>query len=91
MGATSERRQTRIIDNENTTEFENNINELTCTQCQNGSYEIIDKNDLFETLVKMAEKAEAKIEIISTDTEEGEMLSKAFGGIAAILSYRQSY
>jgi len=85
------KKETRIIDNENTTEFENNINELTCTQCQNGSYEILEKTDLFETLVKMAEKAEAKIEIISTDTEEGEMLSKAFGGIAAILRYRQSY
>ena len=83
--------ETRIIDNENTTEFENNINELSCSQCQNGTYEIIDKTDLFETLVKIAEKAEAKIEIISTDTEEGEMLSKAFGGIAAILRYRQSY
>jgi len=83
--------ETRIVDNNNTQEFENNINELSCIQCQSGKTEILDKTDLFETLIKMAEKAEAKIEVISTDTEEGEMLSKAFGGIAAILRYRQSY
>ena len=83
--------ETRITDNENTVEFENKINELSCTQCQNGNYEILEKTDLFEALVKMAEKAEAKIEVISKHTEEGEMLSKAFGGIAAILRYRQSY
>jgi len=83
--------ETRITDNENTAEFEDKINELSCTQCQNGNYEILEKTDLFEALVKMAEKAEAKIEVISKYTEEGEMLSKAFGGIAAILRYRQSY
>ena len=28
-----------------------------------------------------------KVELISADSEEGEMLLKAFGGIAAILRY----
>lgn len=83
--------ETKIVDNDNINEFENNLNELTCTQCNNNNMEILEKIDLFETLVKMAEKAEAKIEIISMDTEEGEMLNKAFGGIAAILRYKQLY
>jgi peptide subunit release factor 1 (eRF1) len=39
-------------------------------------------------LVKLADKANAKIEIISTHIEEGEMLLRSFGGIAAITKYR---
>jgi peptide chain release factor subunit 1 len=37
----------------------------------------------------MAENSNAKIEVISSETEEGEMLFKSFGGIAAVLNYRQ--
>ena len=36
-----------------------------------------------------ASAAGADVEMISTQTEEGEMLLKSFGGIAAILKYRQ--
>jgi peptide subunit release factor 1 (eRF1) len=39
-------------------------------------------------LVKLAESAEARIEIISTHIEEGEMLLRSFGGIAAVTKYR---
>jgi peptide subunit release factor 1 (eRF1) len=32
----------------------------------------------------------ANIEIVSVETEEGQMLKNSFGGIAAILRFRQS-
>jgi len=37
----------------------------------------------------MAEGTDAKVEVISTETEEGEMLTRSFGGLGAILKYRQ--
>ena len=49
----------------------------------------MEREDLIEHLVKLAEGTDAKVEIISPETEEGVMLSKSFGGLAAVLKYRQ--
>ena len=82
-------KETRIADIDRLEEFEEKLADVSCTKCGNGSYEVLEKEDLVEALVKMAEKTDAKIEIISTETEEGEMLIKSFGGLGAILKYRQ--
>jgi len=81
-------KETRIVDMDDYEEFENSLNELNCLKCEGGNYEIIEREDLIEVLVKMAEDAEARLEVISTHTEEGEMLYRSFGGIAAITKYR---
>lgn len=81
--------ETRIVDLDRMEGFEENIDGLSCLRCENGSYELVEKEDLFETLVKMAENTKAQIEVISTETEEGEMLLRSFGGLGAILNYRQ--
>lgn len=44
--------------------------------------------DVIDDLVKMAEEVGSEVEIISTETEEGIQLLRAFGGIGAILRYR---
>ena len=80
--------ETRIVDLDRMGEFEEEVGDLSCLKCNNGSYELVEKEDLFEALVKMAEGTEARVEVISTETEEGEML-KSFGGLGAILKYRQ--
>ena len=80
--------ETRIVDLDRMGEFEEEVGDLSCLRCNNGSYELVEKEDLFEALVKMAEGTEARVEVISTETEEGEML-KSFGGLGAILKYRQ--
>ena len=41
--------------------------------------------DFIEYLEKLAEESGAKIEIISADNEDGYILLKSFGGLAAIL------
>jgi peptide chain release factor subunit 1 len=81
--------ETRIVDLKDLDEFEDSIDQMKCLKCGNSVYELKEKEDLIEFLVKMAEDVGANIEILSTETEEGEMLFKAFGGIAAILNYRQ--
>ena len=80
--------ETRIVDLDRMGEFEEEVGDLSCLKCNNGSYELVEKEDLFEALVKRAEGTEARVEVISTETEEGEML-KSFGGLGAILKYRQ--
>ncbi|UCH57090.1 MAG: peptide chain release factor aRF-1 [Candidatus Bathyarchaeota archaeon] len=81
--------ETRIVDLDRMEEFEEKLEDLRCLRCGNGAYEIEEREDLFEALVRMAESANARIEVISTETEEGEMLLRSFGGLGAILKYRQ--
>ena len=43
--------------------------------------------DYVESLFRRAAGSGAEVRLISTESEEGEMLQKAFGGIAALLRY----
>jgi len=42
---------------------------------------------MVKKLGEMAEKSKSEVVIISTDSEEGVSLQKAFGGLAAMLRY----
>ena len=58
-----------------------------CREC--GSPSEIEKDiDLVDDFFEIADQFGTAVEIISADSEEGDMLMKAFGGIAAILRYR---
>jgi peptide chain release factor subunit 1 len=80
--------ETKIVDMDAWEEFEDSISDMNCLKCEGGNYEVEEREDLIEVLVKLAEEAEARLEVISTHTEEGEMLFRSFGGIAAITKYR---
>jgi peptide chain release factor subunit 1 len=80
--------ETQIVDMDGWEEFEERAQGMTCLKCGTGQYEVQEREDLIEILVRMSEEAEADMEIISTHTEEGEMLYRSFGGIAAITKYR---
>ena len=51
---------------------------------------ITNEEDLIEDLSRIAEDLGSSVEIISTETDEGMQLYRAFGGIAAITRYRVS-
>jgi peptide chain release factor subunit 1 len=60
---------------------------VQCSEC--GASAVIEKDlDLVDDFFELADKFSTTVEIISADSEEGEMLMKAFGGIAAVLRYR---
>ena len=61
--------------------------ELVCPTCGE-RMKTEEGRDLIDDFVDMAEEVGSEVEIISTETEEGMQLLKAFGGIAAILRYR---
>ncbi len=50
--------------------------------------EEVDRRDVVLELSELAEQSGAKVEILSTESEEGAMLLNAFGGIAAILRFK---
>jgi peptide chain release factor subunit 1 len=58
-----------------------------CPKCGAGPLAVTDNEDYVEGLFRRAQESAAGIRLISAESEEGEMLAKAFGGIAAILRY----
>lgn len=50
--------------------------------------EEVERQDIVLELTELAENSGAKVEFLSTESEEGAMLYNAFGGIAAILRFK---
>lgn len=61
--------------------------EMKCPECGEKMKESRAK-DIIDDFVDMAEEVGSEVEIVSTETEEGMQLLRAFGGFAAILRYR---
>jgi peptide chain release factor subunit 1 len=53
-----------------------------------GNLSVVEKRDIIEEFSTLAAQSGTKVELISKDSEEGELFLRAFGGIAAILRYR---
>jgi peptide chain release factor subunit 1 len=68
--------------------IQNNYPSVKCKICE-GTMQILEEKDLLEDLGELAVETSAKIEIISTETEEGQQLLH-FSGIAGILRYLPS-
>ncbi len=72
---------------ENLEEFERRLSSTPCPKCNSNTLEIESYKTIIEELSELSEKTGAKVEIISTETEEG-MQFLAFGGIGALLRYK---
>jgi peptide chain release factor subunit 1 len=68
--------------------FRQNLAGQACPKCKSPSLNADEVADVVEELAEEAVRANADTEMISTDTEEGQMLKDAFGGIAAILRFK---
>ena len=77
-----------LIPQANLVKFEQDLLSTPCKKCNSTALYIDRSVDLVDELVDIAEKQNAKIAIISTETDEGVMLKESFGGIAAILRYK---
>ncbi|MEM1993720.1 MAG: hypothetical protein QW192_07165, partial [Candidatus Caldarchaeum sp.] len=62
-----------------------------CPVCGNNSLGLSDTRLLIDKLIEEADKLGVKVELISSEHEEGEMFKKAFKGIAGILRHRGGY
>ncbi|MCW4046545.1 MAG: peptide chain release factor aRF-1 [Candidatus Bathyarchaeota archaeon] len=73
---------------QNLASFEQGLVGKQCPKCGAPSLSVAEKVDLIDYLAEQAEYTNTDVEIISTETEEGQMLKNAFGGIAAILRFK---
>ncbi len=69
-------------------DFEKGLIGKPCSGCQAPSMTIVDKKDIVDDLAELAQLTNTEIEVISSETEEGQMLKNAFGGIAAMLRFK---
>lgn len=60
---------------------------VKCPECS-GNAKVVSSIDLVDDFFEMSETYNSKMQLISPDSEEGEMLLRAFGGIAALLRYK---
>lgn len=60
---------------------------VRCPEC-GGNAKVTASVDLVDDFFEMAEAYSSDMQLISPDSEEGEMLLRAFGGIAALLRYK---
>jgi peptide chain release factor subunit 1 len=70
--------------------FEQDLIASACKKCNATALYIENTKDLVDELIEVAEKQNANVAVISTETDEGVMLKDSFGGIAAILRYKAS-
>ena len=68
-------------------EIVNNSSEVSCPECR-AQATVQEVKDLLEEYSDMAEQVSTDVQIISNETEEGNILITAFGGVAGILRYR---
>jgi peptide chain release factor subunit 1 len=71
-------------------EFEQNMISNPCPKCSVPTVTIVETKELIDELAETAELAGSKVEVLSGETEEGQMLKRSFGGVGAILRYKQS-
>ncbi len=69
-------------------DFEKGLTGKPCASCKAPSFTVVDKKDVVDDLGELAELSNTEVEVISAETEEGQMLKNAFGGIAAILRFK---
>jgi peptide chain release factor subunit 1 len=72
-------------------DFESKIQDESCPECNSNSFNMTETKSIIDELGEIAEAIGAEVDILSTETEEGEMLYSTFGGIAAILRYKIDY
>lgn len=69
-------------------QFEQSLIGQPCPNCKAPSLSVVETRDLIDDFAELAEQAGANLEIISIESEEGQMLKNSFGGIAAILRFK---
>jgi len=68
--------------------FEQSLVGQPCPNCKAPSLGVVDVRDLIEDYAELADQVGANVEIVSIETEEGQMLKNSFGGIAAVLRFK---
>ena len=83
--------ENRTTSERNIVNLESSIQEESCPKCNSNTFNMTDNISMIEELGGIANTMGTEIDIISSETEEGEMLHSTFGGIVAILRFKLNY
>jgi len=75
---------------DNIEHYQRQLADRSCPNCGEVKLNLVEDWDVAQELLELTEKFNAKVEFISTETEEGKQLQLAFKGLAAILRFRTS-
>ena len=78
----------QTVKNQNLMSFEQELSGKPCPKCRAPALGISENQDLVDNFAQLAEYTNAEVEIISSETEEGQMLKNSFGGIVAMLRFK---
>ena len=79
-----------VYDCDGTEEYElvDRRHDIPDHECDDGATaEVVEREDVIDHLIEIAEQRGTEVKFISSDFEKGEQLYNAFGGIAGILRY----
>ncbi len=80
----------RTVRRAEATALEQEMATQTCPKCSASPLRVIETKELVDDLAEIAEQSGGEVELISTQTEEGVSLKESFGGVAAILRFKES-
>ena len=78
----------QTVKNQTLMSFQQSLQGKACPKCKAQAVGITETQDLVDELAQLAEYTNAEVEIISSESEEGQMLKNSFVGIAAILRFK---
>ncbi len=78
----------KTISTEKLQNLKEKLSTVNCPDCGNLKLTITEEKELVDDFSEMADATGAELELISTETEEGSQLLRAFGGIAALLRFK---
>jgi peptide chain release factor subunit 1 len=68
--------------------YEKQLTNRSCPSCGEKKLSLVESKDLVQELCDLADQSKARVEFVSSETEEGMELLKAFKGLAALLRFR---
>jgi len=77
----------RIVKPEDLENIKEEMQNTSCPKCQSSLFNIVEERAIIEEFGEKAESLGTKVEIISSDTEDGEMLLQTFGGMVGLLRF----
>jgi peptide chain release factor subunit 1 len=77
-----------VIEKHKLQKFKQDLPNTLCPKCSNSSFEIIESKDLLDEFLEIADETGVPVEVISTETDEGVMILRSFGGVAGILKFK---
>lgn len=80
-----EEKYTYILDESELTSKVPEILSKPCLKCGAQALQLVEQKSMVDFWIEEGEKTQTKVELISSGHEEGEMLKKAFGGVAGLL------